>query len=76
MKNSKIRKKLYAKQREAKKYRKIKESPKKLNFGASKPRVGGGGGGAGPRAPPPDPHLSHQLAFLDSSLNFCLEIGH
>ena len=41
MKNSKIRKKLYAEWSETKKYRKIKEGPKKLNFGASKPGVGG-----------------------------------
>ena len=34
-----------------KKYGKIKCGPKKLNFGASKPRVGG----SGPLAPP-DPH--------------------
>ena len=35
-------------------YRKIKEGPKKLKFGASKTGVRGG---PGPRAPPPDPHL-------------------
>ena len=34
-----------------KKYRKIKEGPKKLKFGASKTGVGGGPG------PPLDPHL-------------------
>ena len=34
-----------------------------LNFGASKPRVGGG---PGPRGPPPDPHL---LIDLKSNFN-------
>ena len=36
-----------------KNYGKIKQGPKMLNFGVSKPRVKGG---AGPR--PPDPHLT------------------
>ena len=43
MKNSKIRKKLYAEQSEAKIIQKIKEGRKKLNFGASKNGVGGAG---------------------------------
>ena len=43
--------KKYAERCEAKKnYRKIKGGPQKLNFGASKPWVGGG---PGPQGPPP-----------------------
>ena len=52
MKNSQIRKKFYADRSEAKKkYRNIKEGPKNLNFGASKPGVKGGTRTPGP--PPP-----------------------
>ena len=43
-----------------KKYRTIKRGPKKLNFGASKPGVGGGA--RAPRAPPLDP-------LVDSTYN-------
>ena len=49
MKYGQIWKKKYAERSEAKKkYIKIKRGPKKLNFGASKPGVGG----AGPLGPP------------------------
>ena len=40
-----------------KKYRKIKEGPKKLKFGASKTGVRGGPGPPGPPGPPLDLHL-------------------
>ena len=50
MKNNKIRKKLYAKLSEAKKF---KEGPKKFNFGDSKPKVRGARGLVAPL----DPHL-------------------
>ena len=50
MKYGQIWMKKYAKRSEAKKkYIKIKRGPKKLNFGASKPGVGGA---RAPRAPP------------------------
>ena len=43
----------YAERSEAKKkYRTIKRGPKKLNFGASKPGVGGGPGPLGPLLDP------------------------
>ena len=51
MKNNKIRKKLYVKWSEAKKQRKMKEDPKKLNFWDS--NLGSGGGPRGRL----DPHL-------------------
>ena len=54
MKYGQIWMKKYAERSEAKKkYIKIKRGPKKLNFGASKPGVGGGA--RAPRAPLPDP---------------------
>ena len=53
MKYGEIWMKKYAERSEAKKkYIKIKRGPKKLNFGASKPGVGGG---PGPLGPPLDP---------------------
>ena len=42
-----------------KKYRKIKHGPKRLNFGASKPGVGGAG-----LPPPPDPLVGLKQAYM------------
>ena len=59
MKYGQISMKKYAEQSEAKKkYIKIKRGPKKLNFGASKPGVGGG---PGPWGPPLDPLVTKGL---------------
>ena len=52
-----------------KKYRNIKEGPKNLNFGASKPGVGGGGWGLGPWAPL-DPHLNYKGQIVYKA-HFC-----
>ena len=68
MKNSKIRKKLYAERSEAKKNtEKLKRALKSSILG---PQNLGSGGGPGPQGPPLDPHLKRNIYI------FYIEIGH
>ena len=59
-KNSKIVKNLNAKWSKAKTYGKIRQGPKMLNFGASKPGVDGPGG----LGPSLDPHLAAPVCYI------------